>query len=466
MFQVRKPVPLEVEDFWSEVSRIAEAELQPAREFLLRHGIVFAACIALYVAGTGVGVLVWYAVYFVSARLYLRSLRKAKGPIYLTGYLWVLGKNLALSMLFLSLPIYLFMVADPLVQFACGAGVVGKALYDVTHHGPLRHILWIDAVTMSSAILFMGGTLIYQGPGTLGHVAVIGVCTVSVAVYFVQCLVYVSRTRSVLTRTEEQLAQAQKMEAVGRLTGGVAHDFNNLLTVILGNLDLYQELYTTQERDAAVGEARDAATRAAKVTAQLLAFSRKSPLTAEPVRVESFINEFSMLAKRVVPSSIQLSIQYPEELPRLYLDKSKLETALLNLVINARDAMGPEPGALEIMVERRMVRAGWSTLQSSLPLEPGMYCRFTVTDTGPGIPLELLDQIAEPFFTTKPVGKGSGLGLSMAKGFAEQSGGALGVTSTTIPPNTGTTVEILLPFPNSTPDQLEEPLPFKKAANG
>jgi signal transduction histidine kinase/ActR/RegA family two-component response regulator len=234
-------------------------------------------------------------------------------------------------------------------------------------------------------------------------------------------------------RAQQAFVQAQKMEAVGQLTGGIAHDFNNLLTVIVGNLELVERRLADAPTARLVGFAREAADRAAKLTHQLLAFSRTQKLALRPVDVNTLVVGTDDLLRRTLGSQIDIRIKLAPEGPWAMADPHQLELALLNLAINARDAMG-ERGALAIESAERMAPDAVEG--------PGPYVVISVTDTGPGIPPHLIEKVFDPFFTTKPVGKGTGLGLSQVYGIARQSGGFVRIDS---PPGQGATIEIWLP---------------------
>jgi PAS domain S-box-containing protein len=228
-----------------------------------------------------------------------------------------------------------------------------------------------------------------------------------------------------IDRTRHALSQAQKMEAIGRLTGGVAHDFNNLLTVIRSSADLLQRPGLSEERRAHYVQAiADTADRAARITGQLLAFARRQPLRPERFAVAERIRGMEQILRTTVGATVTLEIQVPDGVGSVEADPSQFETAVLNLVINARDAM-PDGGLIRISAARA----------DSIPparghaAADGAFVVVRVEDTGSGITPETLERIFEPFFTTKPVNKGTGLGLSQVYGFAKQSGGEIGVTS-------------------------------------
>ena len=241
----------------------------------------------------------------------------------------------------------------------------------------------------------------------------------------------VARDISLRKDTEAQLQQAQKMEAVGQLTGGVAHDFNNLLAVILGNTELLQDELGDNALLASIDRA---ATRGAELTQRLLAFARQQSLEPQPVDLAKLIPGLDNLFRRTLGEPVTISIDVPDVTWPVSTDPGQLENALLNLAINARDAM-PEGGILEIRCENVQVR-------DSDKVAAGDYVQIAVRDSGSGMPEGVREHAFEPFFTTKEVGEGSGLGLSMVYGFARQSGGDAAIESVT---GAGTAIRLLLP---------------------
>ena len=254
-----------------------------------------------------------------------------------------------------------------------------------------------------------------------------------IAVYF--------RDITARIQTQETLRQAQKMEMVGQLTGGLAHDFNNLLTVILGNLDtLHLALQDKPALLELVKTAEQAGDRAAELISRLLAFARRQALDPQKVDVNALIFGFEGLLRHAIGDLIRYSFTGAPDLPPALIDPSQLESAILNLVINARDAM-PEGGRLDI--ETRIARIDGGAVDRPPDVRSGEYVKVTVSDTGHGMPPEVAARAFEPFFTTKPVGKGSGLGLSMIFGFVKQSGGHVQLESE---PGRGTSVSLYLPL--------------------
>jgi PAS domain S-box-containing protein len=252
---------------------------------------------------------------------------------------------------------------------------------------------------------------------------IIGVCSLSM------------ETTSI-RRMEEQLFQAQKMEAVGKLTGGIAHDFNNLLMVISGNLDLIASVQGRESPE--IQAALRAIDRGADLTRRLLAFSRRQFLQPQPVALADLLEEIRELIHRTLGQSIGIEMFVPDILPPVMADPGQLHNAILNLALNARDAM-PTGGTLSIGAIK--VWLGETLGGAHVEAAPGEYVKLSVSDTGTGIDPETLGKVFEPFFTTREVG--SGLGLSMVYGFIKQSGGHVSIDSTL---GQGTTVELFLPL--------------------
>jgi PAS domain S-box-containing protein len=257
----------------------------------------------------------------------------------------------------------------------------------------------------------------------------------------------ITRDMSERRQMQEQLSQSQKMEAIGQLTGGVAHDFNNLLTVILGNLDnLSQHLPAEQARWRRwVEQALAATERAAGLTQQLLAFARRQPLKPKPVEINQLIDRWGELIRRTLPESITIRRLEDANVGAATVDANQLESALLNLALNARDAM-PSGGTLTIETACTAVKDVDAQL---MELKPGDYILVCMTDTGSGMTPEVLERAFVPFFTTKPLGQGTGLGLSQVFGFVKQTEGHIKLYSRA---GHGTTVKIYLPKIGSAAD--------------
>ncbi|MCR8931420.1 ATP-binding protein [Pseudomonas sp. S11A4] len=245
-----------------------------------------------------------------------------------------------------------------------------------------------------------------------------------------------------LRHNEEALRQSQKMEAVGQLTGGIAHDFNNMLTGIIGSLELIRRRLArgrTEDLDSLIDLGVTSANRAAGLTHRLLAFSRRQSLDSKAVQMNTLVLSMGELLQRSLNESIHLEMRLNENLWIAEADPNQLESALLNLVINARDAM-PDGGKLVVETSNQVLHRDFTEAYSNL--EPGDYVMLSVTDNGCGMPQSVMSRAFDPFFTTKPIGQGTGLGLSMIYGFSKQSRGHVSIESEI---DQGTTVKLYLP---------------------
>ena len=259
-------------------------------------------------------------------------------------------------------------------------------------------------------------------------------------VYYFASQLDVSRRRD----AEEALGQAQKMEALGQLTGGISHDFNNLLQVMSGHLDILELKSRRGEVDMqavtrGIENIRSAVSKAATLTQQLLAFSRKQRLEGRPLNLNSVAEGVLELAHRTLGDGVEVRLELQRDLANCQLDPTQLEMSLLNVLVNARDAM-PDGGQITIRTENLTVSPDDLSAASGLP--PGAYVAISVADNGTGIPPEIVGRVMDPFFTTKDEGKGTGLGLSMVYGFAKQSGGTVDIQSS---PGVGTTIRLCFP---------------------
>jgi signal transduction histidine kinase/CheY-like chemotaxis protein len=236
----------------------------------------------------------------------------------------------------------------------------------------------------------------------------------------------------------QQLHEAQKLETIGQLTGGVAHDFNNLLTPIIGALDLVgRKLAGSDPRtDRLIGNALQSGERAKVLVQRLLGFARRQELKTHPVAIDALLKGMRDLVRSSVGPTVETRIRCDADLPAALADPNQLELAILNLCVNARDAM-PEGGLLTIVVEEAAVGPGFQPR-----LSPGLYIRLSVIDVGIGMDAKTLAQAVDPFFSTKEVGRGTGLGLSMVHGLAAQLGGGFALTSA---PGEGTRADLYLP---------------------
>jgi nitrogen-specific signal transduction histidine kinase/CheY-like chemotaxis protein len=258
--------------------------------------------------------------------------------------------------------------------------------------------------------------------------------------------------RAAIADLSHKLSQSQKMEAMGQLTGGVAHDFNNLLTVILGNSEhLADRLAGNEELHRIANDIATAAERGSDLTRSLLAFARKQPLRPRDIDIAAKIHEMEQLLRRPLGEHIECTFALEPDVWLTSVDPGELTTALLNLVLNARDVM---PLGGKLTIEARNTSLGESDLDVNGEPRPGDYVMVAVTDTGSGMTAEVASRAFEPFFTTKEVGKGTGLGLSMVYGFVRQSGGVVQMQSE---PGQGSVVRLFFPRLATPPNEQPSP---------
>ena len=260
-------------------------------------------------------------------------------------------------------------------------------------------------------------------------------------------------------QTQRELVESQKMQALGRLTGGMAHDFNNLLTIILGNLNFLED-YDDGELDPhetreAIQCCAQAAQRGSELIQRMLTFSRRQALKPEPTNLNELVEDFSVLLQRTLGETIRIQRQLAHGLPSVLVDRNQLEACLLNLTLNARDSM-PRGGRLVIRTELYN-KTAYSLSFNDLPA--GEYIMLSVRDEGEGMSSETISRAFEPFYTTKPAGVGTGLGLSMVYGFVKQSGGGIDIKSKL---GEGTTVRLILPVEHEHPQQRKHKTPQAK----
>ena len=266
-------------------------------------------------------------------------------------------------------------------------------------------------------------------------------------VRFLESLTTLLATSLQRAQAEEALNHSQRLESVGQLTGGIAHDFNNLLTVIQGNLQFLEDtaaIATNEHAQRLVGAATHATRRAAELTGKLLAFSRRQVLQPEAIEIGPMLRSLADMLRRTLDQRVQIAIEVEPDCPSVLADPVQLESALLNVAINARDAM-PDGGSLTFRaaaVDRLPVDPGASDVFPQADAPPGGFVAIAIADTGSGMPDDVRERAFEPFFTTKSSGRGTGLGLSTVYGFVKQSHGAVTIDSA---PGAGTTVTLVIP---------------------
>src|SRR6056297_175503 len=423
-----------------DIALLFRGEFGTPVELAVRFVVIVLSGLGLYAyLGWWIGPI-WSAIYLLTQALayFVMSHRgqrfaSAQWPLALSAYMMT-------TSVFVTLPAFLITTDDPVLVFCAVMALVALCVFTLWRETPPGSLLYFDI-----GIGWFTGALamVHALPFADGAMAVLVMClTCGAAVgYYSMAMITTRAARQTLKEAAQRSAEAQKMEAVGRLAGGISHDFNNLLTVLQGNLELYQEIPDPEERHMLVVEAHAAAIRASGLVSQLLSFSRRAPLTPDDAQVEDVLAELASMSSRLLPATITVETGPPAVRMMVRADLNRLNAALLNLVINARDAMEGH-GTL-----RLSAHAVDRARDPNLPpeLSGRAFVRFDVADSGPGMSDDLIAKAVEPFFTTKPVGAGSGLGLPSAKGFAEQSGGALLVRSA---PG-DTVVSIYLPLTGS-----------------
>jgi signal transduction histidine kinase len=426
-------------DHWPSVEAMKRADLGFKADLVARYFLVTLAGGLLFAATGQPLMLAWILIYLIANLSYLWMLTRTSGPVSGTHYATLVAMNMIGSGSFSFMTIYLSVHDSAALQTVGICGLAGHAMFNLSRHYKKIAITYWDTFSIAMSCLIIGGAHVTDFDGQWGEQLLIGFGSIAVAGYYVMAQRSVLDLNESLDAIHEETAQMQKMRALGQLTSGIAHDFNNLLTAMRGNVELAELAETDEERAISMNEAKEAADRAARLVNHLLAFSRKARLRPTIIDLPVFLEQFQRVALRVLPDSVQLDVDLDRIAPHVCGDPVQFEAALLNLAVNARDAMEPFGGRIQITATP--FERDSSVAAPKLPLDVS-YVHVCVSDSGPGANKEILSRMAEPFFTTKAIGKGSGLGLSMVKGFAEQSGGAAYFNS---PHGTGLNVHLILP---------------------
>jgi two-component system cell cycle sensor histidine kinase/response regulator CckA len=423
-----------------EIDRLYKMEYGEPLEFALRCILVITAAVIHY-NYTGMTIALFWVIGFLAMHAALFAVLRTR-PAVCSGYDTVTAGSVFLVMLgaFIWWPASLITADDIALRISGTAGTGTLLVFLIHRADTFRWMVYGEIAIVAVAVSFVIGLQMIKVHDPAAT-AVMGFAGLALIAYFARTMLSARRQRLETAAASVRSVQAQKMEAVGQLAGGVAHDFNNILTAVTGNLELYEVIDDPKERDQFVQEARQAADRAATLVQHLLAYSRKSTLSVSTHHVGRVFDHVKTLSARLLPSSIDLQFEIEDVDQPVRVDQNQLMTALINLIVNARDAMG-RSGSLAIRSSVRAFEDAMPLLDGSM-LDPGCYLEISVTDNGPGIPAHILRKVTEPFFTTKDIGEGSGLGLSMVEGFARQSKGGLMIESSP----EGTTIRLLLPSP-------------------
>ncbi|MGX9355274.1 sensor histidine kinase [Roseobacteraceae bacterium S113] len=420
------------------VGRMVQADATNLFEIGIRFVIVTACGAALFAAEGQAIIAVWVVGYIALTLLYVTSLRRYRAPISQAVYWTLLALHFIIAFWFAAMPVYVASFGTTAYLFVGGCGICGLAMHNITRRHTTPHVAWSDILSVAFSAAAIGYFYAIAGD-ELAITIVIGVASVSLVGYYVHTFIDMHRLRDRLDAQTAKDIQVQKMQAIGQLTAGIAHDFNNILTVIQGNLELFEALEDPEEKRKVLTEAHTSSQKAAQLVSQLLAFSRRSQIAPRALDLNKALEDFKTMTARVLPANIDIRMEMPNERYEVYVDEAMLQSAMLNIAVNARDAMAPTGGTLTITT--RPVR------QSR---DAGPQVEIEMVDTGPGVAPDMIERLAEPFYTSKPVGEGSGLGLSMVQGFAEQSGGALGLENSE---SGGLRVRLTLPRPTADPHQ-------------
>ena len=426
-------------DYRKEIDRLFDLEYGHWIDAAFRFGLIILGAITLFLYTGDQRTLLWMAGQIVGHAMHFGYLR-SRGDTCTRGEVLIGGATFwVLVAAFIWLPAWMIVQEDHALRIGGAAGIGAMLVFLIHRADRMLPVMLGEIAVIGGAILW----ILLQTLAKVDHPgAQIGVTLTGggLWVYFAVTMFSNRRIRLEAERAAQRSVQAQKMEAIGQLAGGVAHDFNNILTAVIGNLDLYHDLDSEEKRVAAVRDARMAADRAADLVRQLLAYARRSPMQVARRDVGALLEQLESLTRRLLPSAIEQSFEAPSDPLWVALDENQFITALVNLVVNARDAM-PEGGSLTVTARPVHLFTDDPQPDGSV-LTAGDYCEVTVTDTGHGIPPDILRRVTEPFFTTKALGQGSGLGLSMVEGFVHQSGGTLAIDTSP----EGTAMHLLLPI--------------------
>ncbi|THH35873.1 response regulator [Aliishimia ponticola] len=441
-----RPITDHTECRLEQIASIAEAEPLGSQRFYAHAGLIILGA----VIGGGAFQILWptvlcviYAVVLFAEKYVSREVVRRRDA---TKYWHVLGLLFGRAILFNVIIVTTWMQSGDVFKMAALALVVGGTINIMVYHAtyPLIMAVVVAPIWLGYAIICVSFALEHGQSAESIATVMIFLC---ITPYFYLSLRMSQERWNNFRETRAALSQSQKIDLMGRVAGGVSHDFNNILSVVSGSLQLLETTTDEDERKRLISIALKAAENGAQLNKHMLALGKRSTLVPKPINLWSAVVEFGDFAQRVLPENIDLSLRPANQDVQVLVDPGMLQSALLNLALNAKDAM-PDGGKLT-------VTCGLNA-HSDHKDQRGPHAFVAVADTGHGIPPELTDKVMEPFFTTRAVGGGSGLGLPMVKGFAEQSNGFLQLESSV---GQGTTVTIYLPLTNA---RAQTPVPQPK----
>ena len=405
-------------DYWPIIETMVEADIGSKTELALRFGVVGLGGIFMTWASARPEITLWLATFLLTNGYYSWRLSRIKAPVSWSTYAQLKLLFMISVTLYTSCAIYVFLLGTPAYVTLAMAALIAQALFNISRHRQSNTLVFYDTVVVALTGMFFGLSSIEKANGGFAEEMVIIIATVGVCSYYVIAQIRKIQIHDALRASRQEAVQTQKMRAVGQLTAGIAHEFNNLLTVIRGNIELAQLAQGTLDSQERLADAIAAADRADALTSQ-----------------------------RIAPATMTVRSEADPVAKTLYCDPNQLEAALIKLIVNARHALG---GQGNVWLGSRLATPDECTRFSLAPA--GSYVVISVRDDGPGIPAENLPKVIEPFFTTRGVGQGTGLGLPMVKGFCEQSGGGFTINST----DQGTTVLMAIPINRPAPPKKDQ----------
>ena len=422
-----------------EIARLYEQEYGQKFEFAIRNLGTFFSALMIYLYTGWISAWVWCGLYFSTQAIYYFFLcAKSNAPRF-HDVIIAIALFLLVYCAFIWMPALLIVQQDEALKLA---GCLMMACVLVFLIRRAEHYPWMaysEIGLMSVAMIVVIGKIAARSDSIYVHIA-LPAAGITFAFYLTHSIKIVRQQRIMATEATERSVQSEKMEAIGQLAGGVAHDFNNLLTAVIGNLELYEDVPDPKERAELIANARRAAMQGADVVKMLLHYSRQSDGDPKLENVNDLLRNVANFGYHLIRSNIQVIVEPTTDEFWVRVDESQITAAIMNLISNGSDAIVGE-GTITLSATKSVVQ---KSIFGNTPheLRHGTYVEIKVTDTGAGIPKDIMPRVIDPFFTTKPKGKGSGLGLSMVSGLAQRSGGKLWLESS---PN-GTQATIALPL--------------------
>lgn len=427
----------------SDLHRIWASEFGNPFEVAARVLVMIAAGYGIWAYSGWWSGPIWVLGYLAATMLIYFTLRPSN-PDHPAAWAFGVGSFFLSTAVFISFPLYAIAMGDAVLQFCGAMGVITFCVFSLYREETPSILQPFDIALGWTAIFVVAATFIPDQTSFAAEAVMVLLCAVAGG-YYTLALIVTRSTQAELRNTVQRHLTTREMEAVGRLSGGIAHDFNNILTVLQGSLELYHVVPPGPERDILVEEAHEASQRASTLVSQLLAFARRAPLDPRALEATKLLSEIAGQSRALLPDGVSLEIRTLQHSAYVLADPDGIRAALMNLLRNALDAIGSR-GTVTLAVD---LCKGSAQVANCIPANDpaGAHLRFSVADDGPGMTPEVQGRALEPFFTTKPVGKGSGLGLSMVLGFAAQSGGALQIQSS----DDGTIVSIHMPIADAHP---------------